>query len=744
MFTRKLIYCLIAIHSAAFAAEPEDYVVEALALPTATELKNSNGALQIKADYAWSKGITGKGVTVGVLDTGVWGSHTEFGSRVLAGYDFVNNRALLAKANSDDNMHGTHVAGIIAAGAGSGYMTGVATDAYILPVKVMNAQGSGDLNILASGLDYARTKGAKVVNLSLGWNAGSGYLPVEQALRRSVAANQVVVAAAGNDGAANPSWPARYASQTWANGQIIAVGAVDSSYRIASFSNRAGDSKDFFLVAPGVNILSTIPPNISGLSGSQPWYAYLSGTSMATPYVSGAVALLEGNWPQLKANQVTSILFTTATDLGATGVDAVYGHGLINLNKALQPIGTTTVPTSSGGSTTTSTKLVASSTVKGSIKSAANAGAFKTIMVDSYNRDYQIDLGSSITSAPSLTLTQLFSSMDARLRYGVTETRNGARFSATYTEEPGKSVVNSFSFRQQFTSGDEIAFGTANFASTFLGLSDTPFSGIGLTGQNLLDSPFMSLAQAQTFAGYGMGLQNGWTMKTALFSGNNYGFNVQSTDGFGLPLTDQSGASRLATLEFSRKFTNGQFAVSVGQLAEIDRLLGGVSSGALAINGAVDTAYVTTSGAYQLGKGTWLAGNVSVGNTSASHLSGGLISSMDATTSYGWAASLLQENAFFKNDRLGFSISQPLSAASGSMLINKAVGVNADGSYQYSSQSINLANEKHEMDYELDYTTPIGGNTSLSATLMYRTNPGNDATAQDEAMLGLRWQMMTY
>jgi hypothetical protein len=309
---------------------------------------------------------------------------------------------------------------------------------------VLDASGSGYLIDVASGLDYSRAQGARVVNMSLGWT-GSAYLPVQQALQRSVGANQVVVVAAGNESAANPSWPARYASQSWANGQIIAVGAVDANNRLASFSNKAGDAMNFYLVAPGVNILSTIPPNIAGLSGSTPWYAYLSGTSMATPYVSGAVALIESYWPQLKASQVASILFTTATDLGATGVDAVYGRGLINVEKAMQPIGTTAVPTTSGSKTTSTTKMIASPVVKGRMREAADAGAFRTIMVDSYNRDYQIDLGSAVTSAPSLTLSQLFSSMDAKLRYGAVQTGNGTQFAATYTDEPGRPVVNSFS-----------------------------------------------------------------------------------------------------------------------------------------------------------------------------------------------------------------------------------------------------------------------------------------------------------
>jgi len=742
MFTRIMFCCLIALNSVAYAGEQENLLKAQALPPTSTELKYSSGALRIKANYAWSRDMAGKGVVIGVLDTGVWGAHSEFDSRVLAGYDFVHDVALLAGANSDDNLHGTHVAGVIAANAGSGYVTGMAPDAHILPVKVLDAEGSGYLTDIADGLDYARLRGAQVINLSLGWSGGA-YLSVQQALHRNVAVDSVIVVAAGNEGAANPSWPARYASQKWANGQIIAVGAVDANNRLASFSNKAGDAKYFYLVAPGVDVLSTIPSGIEGLSGSSPWYAYLSGTSMATPYVSGAVALLESYWPHLKAKDVASILFTTATDLGAKGVDNVYGRGLVNVEKAMQPVGKTKVPTKQGKKPTR-TKMVASRMIRGRILAAADAGAFRTIMVDSYNRDYQIDLRDMIASEASLSLTQLFSGMDARLRYGVKQFGNGLQLAAAYTEEPGKITAQSFAIRRKFAGGEEFAFGTANFANTFLGLDGTPFSGLGLTGQSPLEAPYMQFAQAEAFSGYGVPLQNGWTLKTALMSGSRLGLNALSVDGFGMTSYERSGSSLMGVLEFTRDFEDGKFAMSAGHLRESDRLLGGAATGALAINGSVDSRYVMASSAYRLHPKLWLGGNISVGTTSASDLSGGMIAGISDTASLGWSISLLGEEALRKDDRLSFSISQPLSAISGSMRIDKAVGVNSDGSYRYARENLSLASSARETDFEIGYLASLSRRASLSAGLVYRLNPGNDGQAADEAMLGVRWQWLTY
>jgi hypothetical protein len=241
-----------------------------------------------------------------------------------------------------------------------------------------------------------------------------------------------------------------------------------------------------------------------------------------------------------------------------------------------------------------------------------------------------------------------------------------------------------------------------------------------------------------------MALQEGSAVKTALLSGSRSGINQPMTDGFGMPLAEQNGSSLLATVELSHRFANGKFAIAVGQMQETDRLFGGVSSGALALNGSVDTRYVTASTAYQVQKGTWLAANLSMGSTAASGLDGGMITGVSGTTSYGWPASLLQESALRRNDRLSFSVSQPLSAVSGSMHIDKAVGVNLDGSYRYEAQNISLANSSRETDFEVDYLTPAGRNSTLSAALTYRTNPGNDAKTDNEAMLGLRWQLLTY
>jgi subtilisin family serine protease len=203
----------------------------------------------------------------------------------------------------DDNGHGTHVAGTIAAENNGFGVTGVAYSAKIMPVKVLGGDGSGSYDAIASGIRYAANNGAQVINLSLGGSASSSL--IADAVRYALGKGSVVVMAAGNEGRSQPSFPANLARTSG-----IAVGAIDRSDRLASFSNRAGRQINDYLVAPGVSIRSTTPNNT---------YSTFSGTSMATPHVSGVVALLLSANPNLKPAEVETILVQTANSSGVRG-----------------------------------------------------------------------------------------------------------------------------------------------------------------------------------------------------------------------------------------------------------------------------------------------------------------------------------------------------------------------------------------------------------------------------------------
>jgi subtilisin family serine protease len=261
---------------------------------------------------AW-KQSRGEGVTVAVLDTGIDPQHPDLSEAIAELRDFTGSRG----GPIDAHGHGTHVAGTLAARQNDVGLIGLAPACRLLVGKVLRDDGSGDERAIAAGIDWACQQGADLLSLSFGSPRPGGRM--EQALRRAVEAGKFVLCAAGNDGRANSvNYPAKWPF-------TIAVGAVDRQGRLARFSSQ-GEELD--VCAPGEDVLSAWPGG---------GYAKLSGTSMATPFVSGVVALMlakhrrdGGGTPLTNVDQLREHLARTATDAGPTGHDPHYGFGLIN------------------------------------------------------------------------------------------------------------------------------------------------------------------------------------------------------------------------------------------------------------------------------------------------------------------------------------------------------------------------------------------------------------------------------
>jgi serine protease len=285
----------------------------------------------LAAPDAWALS-TGAGVTVAVLDSGVDATHPDLSGNVLRGIDLV---ADTDDGRTDPHGHGTHVAGTIAAVTDNDIgVAGFAPGAKILPVRVLDADGSGVMSDLATGIVYAADQGAKVINMSL--SATSQVGAVTNAIGYARGKGVVVVAAAGNSRATGSptAWPA-------ADAGVIAVAATDSSDHYATYSNQ-GAYVD--VAAPGTSILSTV-------NGS---YAYYSGTSMATPHVAAFAAQLLARNPLLTPDQVENAMKSTALDLGPAGYDTDYGYGRIQPVTALQLVTPTPTATPTTDPTTES------------------------------------------------------------------------------------------------------------------------------------------------------------------------------------------------------------------------------------------------------------------------------------------------------------------------------------------------------------------------------------------------------
>jgi len=255
----------------------------------------TNNISSIGAKHFWDQGFTGKGVVVAILDTGCNYHHFELKDRIIGGYNFTKDSDGDVTIFEDLNGHGTHVAGIIAASSNDIGIVGVAPEVSLLILKVLDYRGSGTVDSLVKAIDYAinwtgpNNERVNILSLSLGLPSSKEIL--HNAIKQAVFKDIAVVVASGNEGDGDLStdeysYPAGYE-------EVIAVGAIDNNNDVANFTNT---NKEVDVYAPGVGIKSTY---------LNKGYVDLSGTSMAAPHVTGALALLINKYETLTKSKPT-------------------------------------------------------------------------------------------------------------------------------------------------------------------------------------------------------------------------------------------------------------------------------------------------------------------------------------------------------------------------------------------------------------------------------------------------------
>ncbi len=293
---------------------------------------NQWGLDLVKAPEVWNQGFQGDGIVVAVIDSGVDYTHPELTGQMwinsgeipnnnidddgngyvddVQGWDFVDND----NDPIDEEGHGTHIAGTIAAKRDGIGTTGIAPNAKIMPIRILDEEGVGKVSNGIEAIRYAVDNGADVINLSSGGrNVVIGELgAISYAAERGV----VFVSAAGNGGLSSPDYPARLADR-----QGIAVGSVEQNGKFSSFSNEAGNQSLDYVVAPGGDgfradagdIYAPVPPSITGNL-----YSFFAGTSMAAPHVAGVVALIKQANPNLSVEAIENIIIETANSAVVT------------------------------------------------------------------------------------------------------------------------------------------------------------------------------------------------------------------------------------------------------------------------------------------------------------------------------------------------------------------------------------------------------------------------------------------
>lgn len=278
------------------------HVVKALSQSTGWQIS------KLKVDELWKK-TRGRGVKVAIVDTGIDAAHPDLEANVRGGVDLVNKHVL---APIDANGHGTHCAGIVAASDNSTGMVGVAPEAELYSVRVLDENGSGDVSTIVAGLEWCLKHKMDVVSMSLGMYRGSRKL--HDVCKKLNSAGITLVAAAGNDGTsmAEVDFPGRYP-------ETLCVGSIRRDFKRSDFSS-VGPNLD--ILAPGDEIYSTFPRSMG-------MYAILSGTSMATPFVAGLVALMKSAGTKRGSVQdIREGLQRQAMNRGKTR-DRLIGYGVV-------------------------------------------------------------------------------------------------------------------------------------------------------------------------------------------------------------------------------------------------------------------------------------------------------------------------------------------------------------------------------------------------------------------------------
>lgn len=361
------------------------------------------GISRIEATIVHPK-TRGAGIKVGVIDTGIDFTHPDLS--VIGGTSCVDYTASYA----DDNGHGTHVAGTIAAVDNEIGVIGAAPQANLYAIKVLDANGSGYISGIVKGIDWAISNKINIINMSLG--SPNDSLTLHDACDRAYTGGMLVVAAAGNSGTVNPSennvgYPAGYAS-------VVAVGATDSSDRRPTFSSTGPKVE---LAAPGNSIYSTLPSSN---------YGTLSGTSMASPHVVGTAALVWASSPTMKNIDVRQKLDTTAIDLGVAGRDNEFGYGLVDAKNAvgLVPVKLLKVNVVTNKTWYSPNKTVNITVIVNNSQGQPVEGVFVTMSIKTPNRSVYYKSGKTDTTG-KLVRTYITTSIKGIYNVNVTAAKTG-------------------------------------------------------------------------------------------------------------------------------------------------------------------------------------------------------------------------------------------------------------------------------------------------------------------------------
>ena len=663
-----------------------------------TEYNTQYGLGKINASDIYADGYSGSGVIVAVIDTGVDIDHPDLASNIVSGgYDYIDNDtdaspvASPVGTSSAAMSHGTHVAGIIAGMKNNVGMHGVAYNAKILPLRAGNSAGSISDAAVDSSIDRAISKGAKVINASF----GGGSIPTSTAQKWLSAHNNdiVTVHAAGNNGSANPILGAQlpyHNGYTALSSTLVAVVATNSSNTIASYSNRCGIAKNWCMAAPGDNIYSTVAVNDSNYASN---YGNMSGTSMADPHVAGAVAVLRGKWPSKSASEVVTILYDTATDIGAAGIDVIYGRGLLNLDNALFAQGALTISVASGESHLLSDSTISVASTMGN---ALNE-SFGITIFDRYKRDYDYDISQLVNYKAHANIENELNFVDNSRSVEIDDLwlKVNQIDKSLELQTKLKGLDLRFAHNTDFSEVE-----MHGFSSQYAVPKNAQFASLNSGSSIMVGQPNLSLGLAAGYVG-----------------------------------EDERHPAKKLNLSLKTELTKAlSMAVQLGHIQEEETFLANYFSGAYK-TGKSNTNTLGLTIKSKLTNDAELILKHAQGVTKVNSLNDSVVSSVSNLKSRQYSATLMNNNNFYKDDTLFATMKKPMHITQGDMTLHMANGLNADDSISFVDRAVSLSAADLKTELTVGYSAEYAKDSQITAAYNRINIFNTDLTIDNQFML---------
>jgi len=745
--TSKAIGVLLALSVSAAGATPD---------VNSGEYFNQPYLAGIKVVPAWNAGLLGADVVVADLDSGIRATHVDLVGKIApGGYDFVNDDD--DPDDDEDSItdgHGTASAGIIVGNWNGVGVGGIAPSARVLPVKITDEKNETNGTLISQGVDYAAADPS--VRIILLEAVGASTSAEEfNSFVSAVAKGKLIIAPSGNAGQAGPFNPA--SSFEALGGAGLVVGSHNGAGDLSVFSNGAQGVETNFITAPGQDVVAAGNRNDKA-------YFRVDGTSMAAPQVAAAAALIWGHSPGLSAAQVAQILKTTATDIGAAGVDSRTGVGALNIEAALAPIGIITAPVeeeetddtesstedgeesasddsetsedstdsensgSSGGSSGGGAGVALAALVVGGVGYALignSSDLEETLVLDEFGRTYELDLETRVSVRnPGPSAKSVVQELDTE---EVSETlieRSDFRVSTVYWADRPNALSplddpladeQSSPARMRIQTTHQGNLHTAFGLNQSLTLFDQSLDTHSTAGQ--LAGGFRSDAFSNPFFGFTAEGYHGaiaYAPKHGLQSGLSFA-SVDDGDRYGL----QSDTSSVHLGIAGNAFGVG---ATLGLMEEEGNLLGGASGGALSASRA-QTVFTVLRGHLDFAKHWSLIGKYTHGLTFADDYEKSLLSDFSQIESNSWGMGLAGRHVFSRGDQLGIGLSQPLRTIDGDVEVSTPYWDPLRARVGFNSTRTSLVPNGLETSLEFFYRKPLGKRAQFITYLVVREEP---------------------